>query len=93
MKYDEDYSNGHINLFAPSQNESRKPKSILKHTNYRTKNPPNKTEDLSTSKTFDDINIRGYSSNIYRDDFTALKIESKEYLIPWNGDHSLLIDK
>ncbi|RNA35652.1 splicing suppressor of white-apricot -like protein [Brachionus plicatilis] len=93
MKHDDDYSIGHINLFAPSQNQARKPKSILKHTNYRTKNPPNKIDDPSVAKTYDDLNIRGYSSNIYRDDFTALKVESKEYLIPWNGDQSLLIDK
>lgn len=93
MKYDDDYSNGHINLFAPTKNESRKPKSILKHTNYRTKNPPTKIQDSNASQTFQDISVFAYSSKIYRDDFTALKIESKEYLIPWNGDQSLLIDK
>ncbi|CAF0718364.1 unnamed protein product [Brachionus calyciflorus] len=93
MKYDDDYSSGHINLFAPQHDSTHKqPKSILKHTNYRTKNPPQSKDD-TLNKNFDDLNIRGYASNIYRDDFNALKIESKDNLIPWNGDQNLLIDK
>lgn len=96
MKYDEDYSNGHINLFAPHNtappSSAKQPKSILKHTNYRTKNPPASKLDDS-AKNFDDLNIRAYSITIHRDDFNAMKIESKDNLIPWNGDQSILIDR
>ena len=38
-----------------------------------------------------DLTVVGYSSNLYRDDFNALKLDKQ--LIPWNGDESLLIDR
>ena len=38
-----------------------------------------------------DLTVVGYSSNMYRDDFNALKIDKQ--LIPWNGDENLLIDR
>lgn len=41
----------------------------------------------------DDLTVVGYSSNLYRDDFMALKLESRDILIPWNGDENLLIDR
>ena len=40
-----------------------------------------------------DLTLVGYSSNLYRDDMTAMKLESKSHLIPWNGDETLLIDR
>lgn len=41
----------------------------------------------------DDLLVVAYSSNLYRDDFMALKLESRDMLIPWNGDQNLLIDR
>lgn len=46
-----------------------------------------------TAINFDDLSVVGYSSNLYRDDFMALKLESRDILIPWNGDENLLIDR
>jgi hypothetical protein len=38
-----------------------------------------------------DLTVVGYSSNLYHDDFNALKCDNQ--LIPWNGDENLLIDR
>ena len=47
--------------------------------------------NLSLNQTNHELTVVGYSSNLYRDDFAALKLDKQ--LIPWNGDEKLLIDR
>lgn len=49
--------------------------------------------DQTEKSNFQDLLVIGYSSNLYRDDFMAMKLESRDILIPWNGDQNLLIDR
>lgn len=106
MKYEDEYHNHnqeHINLFERIETSTKPPpKSILKHTNYRTSSYNNLTQlntnkadidSLSATNKHEELNVRGYASKLYRDDSNAIKIESKSNLIPWNGDHDLLIDR
>lgn len=109
MKYDEhdsassSSSTGHINLFEPMGGSSAGSRSYSRINNqvkrkYYARMEPgliDKSADgeQSESNTFQDLCLVGYSCNLYKDDLTALKLEDKNYLIPWNGDQDLLIDR
>ena len=41
----------------------------------------------------DDLLVFGYACKLYRDDAKAIAEDSGVYLIPWMGDHSLMIDR
>ena len=41
----------------------------------------------------EDLLVFGYACKLYRDDAKALMEESGQLLIPWMGDHSLMIDR
>ena len=41
----------------------------------------------------EELTVIGYSCKLYRDDAKAMKEDSGVYLIPWMGDHSLMIDR
>jgi hypothetical protein len=47
----------------------------------------------SNDDNYDDLLVFGYGCKLFRDDTLALKIETDAYLIPWNGDQNLLIDR
>ena len=81
MKYKQsneyDITNSHQHLFESASSNS-----------FTTiKNNQTNCENLSDI----DLTLIGYSSNLYRDDLNASKLESM--LIPWNGDENLLIDR
>lgn len=41
----------------------------------------------------EDLLVFGYACKLYRDDAKALMEDSGQLLIPWMGDHSLMIDR
>ena len=41
----------------------------------------------------EELMVFGYSCKLYRDDAKAMAEDSGVYLIPWMGDHSLMIDR
>lgn len=41
----------------------------------------------------EELMVFGYSCKLYRDDSKAMAEDSGVYLIPWMGDHSLMIDR
>ena len=41
----------------------------------------------------DELLVFGYACKLYRDDAKAIAEDSGVYLIPWMGDHSLMIDR
>ena len=41
----------------------------------------------------EDLLVFGYACKLYRDDTKALMEESGQLLIPWMGDHSLMVDR
>lgn len=47
----------------------------------------------SIENDYDDLLVFGYGCKLFHDDTLALKIETDAYLIPWNGDQNLLIDR
>jgi hypothetical protein len=74
------------------KNEFEKTSLILNNCSNRNNNR-NEDDDDENAELFKDLVVIGYSSNLYRDDFNALKIEDKSNLIPWNRDQNLLIDR
>ena len=105
MKYDDEtdaYKNfdmitNHPHLFesysienAPiSYNNNAKSRynNYLK-SDYKTNSNGNNSDSNQTNH---ELTVVGYSSNLYRDDFAAMKLDKQ--LIPWNGDENLLIDR
>ena len=49
-------------------------------------------EDRSRERQ-EELMVFGYSCKLYRDDAKAMAEDSGVYLIPWMGDHSLMIDR
>ena len=49
--------------------------------------------DGSGDREPEDLMVFGYSCKLYRDDAKAMAEDSGVYLIPWMGDHSLMIDR
>jgi hypothetical protein len=108
MKYEDDQYDldpnsrisEHINLFEPIKPSNSKVSNQIKRKFYQ-KSEFDRTSLIlnsghgseSANDSFQDLIVIGYSSNLYRDDFMALKIEDKSNLIPWNGDTNLLIDR
>ena len=41
----------------------------------------------------EDLLMFGYACKLYRDDAKALMEDSGQLLIPWMGDHSLMVDR
>ena len=41
----------------------------------------------------EDLLVFGYACKLYRDDAKALMEDSGQLLIPWMGDHSLMVDR
>ena len=41
----------------------------------------------------EDLLVFGYACKLYRDDAKALIEDSGQLLIPWMGDHSLMVDR
>ena len=50
-------------------------------------------DDGSRGSKQEELMVFGYSCKLYRDDAKAMAEDSGVYLIPWMGDHSLMIDR
>ena len=50
-------------------------------------------EERSRGSGQEELMVFGYSCKLYRDDSKAMAEDSGVYLIPWMGDHSLMIDR
>lgn len=48
---------------------------------------------MSRGSVHEELMVFGYSCKLYRDDAKAMAEDSGVYLIPWMGDHSLMIDR
>ncbi len=88
MKYDDekqyDLTSSHQHLF-----ESCKPDNRTKPNSKGSRLIKNDSDRDLTQ----DLVVIGYGSNLYRDNLNALKLEDRTYLIPWNGDENILIDR
>lgn len=42
---------------------------------------------------YEDLLVFGYQCKMFRDDEKAQMIEAGHFLVPWNGDEKLLIDR
>lgn len=103
MKYGQESGNMNSTGGGSSGGNPKQPVGIIKKSSllYRPpqlyKSTPPATQqvanDASINITSAELTVVGYSSNLYRDDFMALKLESRDILIPWNGDENLLIDR
>lgn len=53
----------------------------------------NEEDGRSHGSKQEELMVFGYSCKLYRDDAKAMAEDSGVYLIPWMGDHSLMIDR
>ena len=49
--------------------------------------------DKASHEEEEDLLMFGYACKLYRDDAKALLENSGQLLIPWMGDHSLMVDR
>jgi hypothetical protein len=52
-----------------------------------------KINENDQQSNLDELFAFGYACKLFRDDSTALKLDSDTHLIPWNGQANLLIDR
>ena len=53
----------------------------------------NKRPEEAVGDEEDDLLVFGYACKLYRDEAKALLEDSGQLLIPWMGDHSLMVDR
>lgn len=52
-----------------------------------------KKDEKASQDEDEDLLMFGYACKLYRDDAKALMEDSGQLLIPWMGDHSLMVDR